>query len=218
MMDGHRSHTTKEFLTRCEELGIVPFPFIPHTTHFAQPLDDKSFLAYKQKYKALNNSINRYGCTTSDQGDFLRDFFRDIASVRKEAFTSGTIRSSFRKCGIWPFNPSVVLEPLQAKEIPIPDIQVFGDDPRWSDEPRPRTPPISSPVDSSMTPRTIQRSTDNLSQTLTTDDIDLVAVQRRVNRVATKLDAAAKIIGELQRDLALATAIKERREQPRSKR
>lgn len=110
-MDGHRSHTTKEFLTKCEDRGIIPFPFLPHSTHLVQPLDDKPFLAYKQKYKALNNHIIRYRGDVSDK----RDFFRDIASVRKQAFTSSIIRSGFKNCGIWPFNPKPILDLLESK-------------------------------------------------------------------------------------------------------
>ena len=96
-MDGHGSHTTKEFLTKCEEKGILPFPFLPHSTHLVQPLDNKPFLAYKQKYKALNNSIVRYSGDALDK----RDFFRNNASTRTEAFTLSLIRKGIPK--LWNF-------------------------------------------------------------------------------------------------------------------
>lgn len=213
LMDGHGSHTTKEFLTKCEERGIIPFPFLPHSTHLVQPLDDKPFLAYKQKYKALNNSILRFGGDASDK----RDFFRDVASTRGQAFTPGTIRSGFRNCGIWPFNPKVVLKKLEAKQPQYPDLQVFGDNTGWLDSTTP--PPISSPLDAPTTPRTVQRSTDKLKKRLTTTETPIPEdLQRMVERLAERSRTASNLVEALQHDLALATAIKERREKPKSKR
>lgn len=212
LMDGHGSHTTKEFLTKCEEKGILPFPFLPHSTHLVQPLDNKPFLAYKQKYKALNNSIVRYGGDASDK----RDFFRNIASTRTEAFTPSLIRKGFRNCGIWPFNPRVILDKLEAKEPQHPDLEVFGDDTGWLDKTTP--PPISSPIDGPTTPRTVQRSTEKLKKRLATENLIPGDVQRMVSRLAERCSTASNLVEALQHDLALATAIKERREKPRSKR
>ncbi|KAJ5155714.1 hypothetical protein N7492_008517 [Penicillium capsulatum] len=87
----------------------------------------RPFLAYKQKYKALNNSIMRYGGDASDK----HDFFRNIASTRKEAFTPSIIRSGFRNYGIWPFNLRVILDKLKAKEPQYPDLDIFGDNTGW---------------------------------------------------------------------------------------
>jgi len=213
LMDSHGSHTTKEFLTKCEALHIIPFPFLPHSTHLVQPLDDKPFLAYKQKYKALNNSIVRYGGDPSDK----RDFFRDIALTREQAFTPGTIRSGFRNCGIWPFNPKVVLKKLEAKQPQYPDLQVFGDDTGWLDSTTP--PPISSPLDAPTTPRTVQRSTDKLKQRLATTETPIPGdLQRMVERLAERSRTASNLVEALQRDLAFATTIKERHNEPKSKR
>ncbi|KAJ5090105.1 transcriptional regulator family: Centromere protein B DNA-binding region [Penicillium argentinense] len=212
IFDGHGAHLTLEFLQRCEDHHIIPFAFLPHSTHLVQPLDNKPFLAYKQKYKALNNSIVRYGGDASDK----RDFFRNIALTRKEAFTPSIIRSVFRNCGIWPFNPRVILDKLEAKEPQYPDLEVLGDNTGWFDKTTP--PPISSPIDGPTTPRTVQRSTEKLKKRLATENLIPGDLQRMVERLAERCSTASNLVEALQHDLALATAIKKHREKPRSKR
>ncbi|KAJ8234279.1 hypothetical protein LV156_004505 [Aspergillus fumigatus] len=45
IFDGHGSHLTVKFLQLCEDNGVIPFRFLPHTTHLCQPLDvqEKAF-------------------------------------------------------------------------------------------------------------------------------------------------------------------------------
>jgi hypothetical protein len=121
LMDGHGPHQTFEFLSACEEKRIIAFPFLPHTTHFSQPLDDK----YKQKYRVLNNHIIRYGGDFSDK----RSFFRPIDKAREDAFKPPIIRESSKDCGIWPFDTDSVLKKLETKVDPAPDLKIFGDEP-----------------------------------------------------------------------------------------
>jgi hypothetical protein len=52
--DGHGSHLTFEFLDFYEEHLIIPISFLPHTSHFAQPLDQKPFLSLKQHFRKEN--------------------------------------------------------------------------------------------------------------------------------------------------------------------
>lgn len=58
--------------------------------------------------KVLHNRLVRYGGNASDERDFI-----EISATRKEAFIPGTLRLAFRNCGIWPFNPSVVITKLE---------------------------------------------------------------------------------------------------------
>ena len=58
IFDGHGSHLTVEFLQKCEDNNIIPFGFLPHTTHLCQPLDGKPFLSYKQQFRSLNNELS----------------------------------------------------------------------------------------------------------------------------------------------------------------
>ncbi len=43
LFDGHGAHLTLEFLQKCEDNTIVPFGFLPHSTHLCQPLMGSSF-------------------------------------------------------------------------------------------------------------------------------------------------------------------------------
>jgi DDE superfamily endonuclease len=47
LCDGYNSHLEYEFVEYCWQEGIIPFAFIPHTTHLAQPLDVKVFQSLK---------------------------------------------------------------------------------------------------------------------------------------------------------------------------
>ena len=39
LLNGYGSHHTLEFINYCDENGIIPFAFPPHTTHILQPLN-----------------------------------------------------------------------------------------------------------------------------------------------------------------------------------
>ncbi|KAJ5286423.1 hypothetical protein N7524_001729 [Penicillium chrysogenum] len=54
-MDNHVSHATIEFTTFCNKHFIIPIWFLPHTTHFAQPLDGEPFQCLKHFFRAENN-------------------------------------------------------------------------------------------------------------------------------------------------------------------
>ena len=43
------------------------------------------------------------------------EFLACIQDIRKQAFKVDTIKSSFKKTGIWPFNPQVVLEKIDER-------------------------------------------------------------------------------------------------------
>jgi hypothetical protein len=58
IFDGHGPHLTVEFLQACETNGIIPFGFLPYTTHLCQPLDGKPFLTYKQHFRRMNNELS----------------------------------------------------------------------------------------------------------------------------------------------------------------
>jgi hypothetical protein len=108
-MDNHGSHTTIEFTTFCKEHFIIPIWFLPHTTHFAQPLDGEPFQCSKHLFRAKNNEVVMYGGIVIQK----RDFFRMIGDIRSKAFTPRVIRFAFKSRGIWPLAPGLLLQPLQ---------------------------------------------------------------------------------------------------------
>jgi hypothetical protein len=112
LLDGYRSHHTIEFIQYCDNNNIIPFGFPPHTTHILQPLDVVVFQPYKHYHtKALNVAV-RDGCTRFNKVESLSA----IGEIRRQTFKESTIKFAFRKTGIVPFKPSVVLSPFPSQE------------------------------------------------------------------------------------------------------
>jgi hypothetical protein len=98
IFDGHGAHLTLEFLQKCEDNAIIPFAFLPHSTHLCQPLDGKPFLNYKQQFRLMNNDLSFWGGQPYGKSDFLAI----IGPIRQKALTQRIIRESFKDRGIWP--------------------------------------------------------------------------------------------------------------------
>ena len=105
IIDGHGSHHTKQFIQYCDDHGIIPFGLPPHLTHLLQPLDVVVFQPYKHYHAKALDIMVRDGLVNITKLEFLGC----IQQVRKQAFKRETILSAFRKTGISPFNPQVVL-------------------------------------------------------------------------------------------------------------
>lgn len=127
IFDGHGAHLTFEFLEKCENHDILPFGFIPHSTHLCQPLDGKPFLSYKQHFRSLNNDISYWAGEPMGKAEFLRV----IGPVRSKAFNQRIIRESFRDRGIYPVDGSKVLSKLSSNgwedvsDIIAPDLHSY---------------------------------------------------------------------------------------------
>src|ERR1700722_12383229 len=110
----------KQFIQCCDDNGIIPFGLPPHLTHLLQPLDVVVFQPLKHYHAKALNIMVRDGLTNITKIEFLSC----IEDVRRQAFKSTTILSAFRKTGIWPYNPEIVLKPMQDRQperTPSPD-------------------------------------------------------------------------------------------------
>lgn len=58
IFDSHGTHLTLGFLQICKKNHIIPFTFLPHSTHICQPLDGKPFLNYKQQSRLIKNELS----------------------------------------------------------------------------------------------------------------------------------------------------------------
>ncbi|KAJ5378278.1 transcriptional regulator family: Centromere protein B DNA-binding region [Penicillium cataractarum] len=92
IFDGNGAHLTLEFLEKCEKYAIVPFAFLPHSTHLCQPLDGKPFLNYKQQFRLENNELSFWGGRPYGKAEFLRI----IQPIRERTFHPRIIRDSFK--------------------------------------------------------------------------------------------------------------------------
>ena len=106
LMDGYSSHTTKEFVQYCDDHGIIPFGYPPHSTHLVQPLDVVVFQPYKHYHAKALDLVVRDGATNITKLEFLAL----IQGVRNQTFSETTIKAAFRETGIVPLNPLKVLD------------------------------------------------------------------------------------------------------------
>jgi hypothetical protein len=109
MVDGHSSHYTYEFINYCAEQNIVLVCYPANSTHVYQGLDVACFGSMKAAWR---EACLVYEYETG--GTLTKDVFLEIFSkAYAKAFTSETIKSAFRKTGVWPLNRGV----LSAKDM-----------------------------------------------------------------------------------------------------
>src|SRR5438874_2619728 len=112
-MDGYGSHLTPQFIEYATSHKIQLFVLLPYTTHFFQLLD----VGYFQSLKWYHGKYLDFALRTGAKDITKTDFFATIAWVRQETFRLGTIRSGWRRSGIFPFNPQLVLDELERQEV-----------------------------------------------------------------------------------------------------
>jgi hypothetical protein len=153
ILDGHGSHHTIEFIKFCDNHNIIPFGMPPHLTHRLQPLDVVCFQPYKHFHGKENDRLVREGVINITKVEFLSI----IEGVRESAFKDSTIESAFRKTGIHPYNPLIVLTPmLEAAPARTPSPGPAG--------------PSSSPFNTLMTLRQINKVAERLEEVLEEDE------------------------------------------------
>jgi hypothetical protein len=155
ILDGHGSHHTKEFIQYCDDNNIIPFGMPPNLTHLLQPLDVVVFQPLKHYHAKALDLMVRDGLVNITKVEFLSC----IEDVRRKAFKNSTILSAFKKTGIWPFNPQLVLSVLESRQAqytpPPPD--------------RPEEP-YSSPFRTPLTLRQINKVANKLGNVLEEDN------------------------------------------------
>lgn len=167
-LTSYRSYIIKEFLTRHEELKIIPFPLLPYTTHFAYSLDNKPFHTYRRKYKAVNQSVICYGYNIKVQ-----------INVISFDTSPRYIRISLPRILFDPYLETIVfsyftyrrlLGNSKLKRYNTPDydldLKIFSDNPRWSNSVGLLLTASSSSLNAPITPRTVYRSIDSLNNVL----------------------------------------------------
>jgi hypothetical protein len=167
IFDGHGSHLTVDFLQTCEDNDIIPFGFLPHTTHLCQPLDGKPFLSYKQHFQRINNEHAFWAGEPVGKAEFLRI----IEPVRRKAFNQRIIREAFKDRGIFPVDSKIAEELGKHVWEEIPELYGFENPP--STPSTPSRPASSSSIDISP-PHTIQALEKNQAKLSRLADADLL--------------------------------------------
>ncbi|TQW01874.1 hypothetical protein IF2G_10587 [Cordyceps javanica] len=109
IIDGHSSHETNEFLQYAKDHNIVLFGLPPHCTHLLQPLDVVIFFPFKHFYSEAINKLIMGGIDEIQKLEFLAI----INHVRQQTMKEKSIKSAFRKTGIWPYFPDIILEQIR---------------------------------------------------------------------------------------------------------
>ena len=109
IFDGYGSHVTQDFIHYCWENYIRPFQLPAHTTHLTQPLDVGAFQSYKHNFKQCIWREVFYSATTISKTDFF-SFFQTFSN---KTFTAKLCKSAFKKTGLIPYNPAIVLDKMR---------------------------------------------------------------------------------------------------------
>ena len=120
IVDGHSSHVNMAFIDRCDRLKILVLILPPHSTHKLQPLDCGNFLPLAIFYGQEITAI-----LTDSEGETSmtkRMFYGCFKPAFEKAFCVENIESAWKKTGLWPYDPSLVLDPFKARpntDIPV---------------------------------------------------------------------------------------------------
>lgn len=125
--DNLAAHYTPEVIEACIQNDIT-FTFLPpNATHVCQPLDVCFFRPMKEAWrKTLSNFKKKYprvkGIPKSCFAELVTECFERMDTVCLHPNTpnsktmtgrvSENLRSGFKACGIWPFDPQVVLQKI----------------------------------------------------------------------------------------------------------
>ena len=110
ILDGYGSHLTYEFFLFAKTNNIILFKLPPHSTHLTQPLDVGIFQPLKHWHsEAIDDSI-RMGEADFNRLDFLAAFRR----FHTQAFKPSSIISAWKKVGLMPYDPDLVLDQIRA--------------------------------------------------------------------------------------------------------
>ncbi|KIJ70358.1 hypothetical protein HYDPIDRAFT_78831 [Hydnomerulius pinastri MD-312] len=113
LVDGHNSHYTHAFLeyARQHKIHILCYP--AHSTHIYQGLDVAVFGVLKQYWSEERDQWVR------EKGEKVtkKNFLAIYGAAHVRALTVETIKSAFRKTGVWPFDPTVITTDVMAPAL-----------------------------------------------------------------------------------------------------
>lgn len=117
LADGHSSHLNMQFIDFCDSHRIILAILPPHSTHRLQPLDVGIFSPLATTYSI---EINRLFQSSSGFTRITKRNFWPIFNIAwKKVLTMNNIRSAFEATGIYPIQPSKVLDHLKKTPSPI---------------------------------------------------------------------------------------------------
>ncbi|KJZ70484.1 hypothetical protein HIM_10113 [Hirsutella minnesotensis 3608] len=111
--DGHSGHVNMDFLEWCDQHRIIVAVFPPHSTHRLQPLDVSLFGPLSTAY---TNQLIRWTAKTQGLiGLSKREFWSLFWDAFGSSFSAENIASGWKRTGLLPFDPEVVLSQITEK-------------------------------------------------------------------------------------------------------
>jgi len=117
ILDGHASHLTSDAIRFAEKNKIILLCLPPHSTDLLQPLNVGIFHPLASAYRRELEAFTRYGAGYSID---KRDFISLYQKAREIALTSKNIQSAWVKSGLFPLDPTIVLQKSPAVTKPRP--------------------------------------------------------------------------------------------------
>ncbi|EXA32093.1 hypothetical protein FOVG_16670 [Fusarium oxysporum f. sp. pisi HDV247] len=124
--DGHSSHINMDFLDWCDAHRIIVAVFPPHSTHRLQPLDVSLFGPLSTAY--TNRLVQWTSKTQGFTGLSKREFWVLFWGALEASFTPENIASGWRRTGLKPFDPDVVLSQVSKNTDDDSDVESGLDD------------------------------------------------------------------------------------------
>lgn len=112
ILDGHSSHCTLKFLALAEEHRIIILCLPPHTTHALQPCDVGVFGPLGTRYRKEVTKLSKLNIAI--RKDNLLVVY---GKARITSFSTATIKSAFRKTGIYPLNSTILPDQIFAPAL-----------------------------------------------------------------------------------------------------
>ncbi|KAM4063346.1 DDE superfamily endonuclease [Hirsutella rhossiliensis] len=187
-LDSCDNHYTEEMVHFCFDHNIKVFPMPPHLTHQLQPLDVGVFRSYKHWHQQVLHREIADGAYDFNKSDFLYH----LQEVRTRTFKKHTILSSWQKCGLFPFNPEIVLSQLQDTLSSLTEEVAIKDLPGSIESEPQGGPQAARPSTPSPPPPSIQRFNWN---NVSTPRLNLFTIQRYHAYKARKADKTLALNG-----------------------
>ena len=103
-MDGHKSHITIPVINWAKQHNVIIQILPAHSSHFLQPLDVGCYGPFENIYNSLcHKTIRLSGCTITKH-----DVCELACNAYGKSLSAGNLQSDFRKCGIYPFDRTVI--------------------------------------------------------------------------------------------------------------
>lgn len=104
-VDGHSSHFSYHLSEFCKKVGIILIALYPNSTHLLQPMDVAVFKTLKASWKE-----HVLAWRVEHQAEVLKrhNFAPLLKSSISKVVTPKVLQSGFRKCGLFPWDPTSV--------------------------------------------------------------------------------------------------------------